>query len=183
MNERSRIIDLHPADGSADFAGVEPDALSPIELEPVEYEEPPRRDYTGVLAVVGMVVALAWFTAIPLMARQQLAGMTVATLAGFIAALCVPPALIGILLLLLRTGSQAEARRFGHTARTMRSEAASLERTVAGLSHSIDASRDALAEQTTLLAALGDEAARRLEAVGSGMREQVGVSPTAMPPH
>ena len=176
MNEHSRIIDLRPADLPAEPAAEHEVELPPIELEPVEYEEPPGRDWSGVATAAGVAIALAWLVTVPVLAWQQLAELTPLALAEFVAALCVPPALIAIVLLLLRSGSRAEARRFGQTARSMRGEAASLERTVAGLSHSIDASRSALAEQTTLLAALGDHATQRLETVGSGIREQVAVA-------
>src|SRR3546814_18307470 len=52
-------------------------------------------------------------------------------LVQFLAALCVPPALIGILWLLGMRTRRAAARRFGHSAPAMRAEAASLERTMA----------------------------------------------------
>lgn len=92
-----------------------------------------------------------------------------AQLVQLIAALCVPPALIGILWLLLQRNSTAEARRFGQTARAMRAEAASLERVVATLSRKIEANRAELADQTTALMAMGDRAAERLQAISNGM--------------
>lgn len=92
-----------------------------------------------------------------------------AQLVQLIAALCVPPALIGILWLLAQRSSAAEARRFGKTARAMRAEAASLERVVATLSRKIEANRAELADQTTALMAMGDRAAERLQAISNGM--------------
>src|SRR3546814_8744107 len=77
-------------------------------------------------------------------------------LVQFLAALCVPPALIGILWLLGMRTSRAEARRFGHSAQAMRAEAASLERTMAILARQIEDNRERLAEQIDTLMAMGD---------------------------
>lgn len=176
MNESSRIIDLRPADMTEHPFVDAPATAPPIELQPVDYDDPPPRNWVGAATVVGSIIALAWVVAAAILARGELQTATPTALFAFVATLCLPPALIGVVLLLLRTGSQAEARRFVQTAHAMRGEAASLERTVAGLSHSIDASRAALAEQTTLLAALGDHAVQRLETVGRGMREQVALA-------
>lgn len=89
-----------------------------------------------------------------------------------------PPALIGILLILALRTSRAEAHRFGITAQAMRAEAASLERTVAVLSRTIDANRTKLAEQTTALMAMGDGAANKLATIGTGLATQVAETDT-----
>lgn len=88
------------------------------------------------------------------------------------------PALIGILLILALRTSRAEAHRFGITAQAMRAEAASLERTVAVLSRTIDANRTKLAEQTTALMAMGDGAANKLATIGTGLATQVAETDT-----
>ena len=101
-------------------------------------------------------------------------------LTGFIAASCVPPALIGILLLLALRTSSAEARRFGGTAQAMRAEAASLERTVAALvEHDRREPREA---RRTDHRADGDRRRRaspNCAAIGTGMAEQVGIADDA----
>src|SRR5204862_333916 len=88
------------------------------------------------------------------------------------------PVLAGIVWLLTLRTSAAEARRFGLTARAMRAEAASLERTVATLSATIETNRAQLAEQTQALAALGDSATTRLAAIGNSLSGEVAQADT-----
>lgn len=133
-------------------------------------EEPYRAPNEWAAPLLAVGLTLAWFGVMGWLLQPTLAGpLPPAELVQLIAALCVPPALIGILWLLARRSSRAEARRFGHTARAMREEAASLERIVATLSRKIEENRAALAAQTTALMAMGDGAAERLQAVSNGM--------------
>eukprot|EP01037_Dinobryon_pediforme_P034235 gene34235-40045_t len=146
MNGGSRIIDLRP--NSAAFSGGGHDDGVPSETTPHAYEEP--IDLTDVIedaparyplpwpAFVGAVVSLGWVGGMLALSWSSLATLTPPSLASFVASLCVPPALIGIVLLLTQRSSRAEAKRFGVTARAMRAEAASLERTVAVLGRTID---------------------------------------------
>ena len=76
------------------------------------------------------------------------------------------PALIGIVWLLAMRTSLAEARRFADAAASLRTEAASLERTVAVIGSTLHANRLQLAEQVTQLIALGDAADDRLGTIG-----------------
>ena len=188
MNGGSRIIDLRPhgaAPASEPRAsGVLPEAAAASDYGPL-YEEPidlteladddaPAHRRTGTwLAAVGTLIALGWVGGMLWLCRDSLATLAPPALASFVGALCVPPALIGILLLLALRTSSAEAKRFGRTAQAMRAEAASLERTVAALSNSIETNRLNLAEQTTALMAMGDGAVLRLATVGSGLAEHV----------
>lgn len=121
----------------------------------------------AILAVIGWFAAMGWLLT-PAMAR----GMAPAELVQVIAALCVPPALVGILWLLAQRTSRREARRFSATAMAMRNEAALLERVLGELSARIDANRAALAEQTRALMTMGDHAAERLQAVSNGMAQE-----------
>src|SRR5882757_1858375 len=176
MNGGSRIVDLRPGKGNVTAPAEDPVVSEPVPEEPIEltdaYEDPPRR--TGWIApTLGVLVSLGWIGATLWLAWPTLPAATPIALTGFIAALCVPPALIGILMLLGLRTSRAEAQRFGETAQAMRAEAASLERTVAVLSRTIDANRLKLAEQTTALMAMGDGAIAKLATVGSGLADQV----------
>ena len=108
------------------------------------------------------------------LARDQLPFLLPVPLAQYIAALAVIPALIGIVYLLAMRTSRREATRFRSTAQAMRAEAASLERTVAAVSRSLDANRRQLADQITTLMAMGDGANERLAAVGRGMALEIG---------
>jgi hypothetical protein len=177
MNGGSRIIDLRQHDAAPaeeDPASVTVSELfeEPIELGAVPYEEGPRRERPW-LAVLGVLLSVGWIGAMLWFSWPSLPTLTPPALVSFIASLCVPPALIGIVLLLALRTSRAEAKRFGRTANAMRAEAASLERTVAILSRSLEANRVTLAEQITALMALGDGAAQRLASVGSGLAAHV----------
>ena len=178
MNGGSRIIDLRPHDGAppADAAPAPAPATpeaEPIELGEVAYEAPARRGMGAFVATLGVLVSLGWIGGMLALAWPGLAALEPVGVASFIAALCVPPALIGILLLLGLRTSTAEARRFGRTSAAMRAEAASLERTIAVLSRNLEANRVQLAEQTSALTAIGDTASTRLAAVGTGITDQV----------
>jgi hypothetical protein len=123
---------------------------------------------------VAIVATLAWLGGMIWLALPSLqAGLAPIALVEFIAALCVPPALFGIIWLLALRTSAAEARRFGRTAAAMRAEAVSLERAIAVLSAHLDTNREQLADQTTALMAMGDAAAERLGAVRQAMAEEV----------
>ena len=184
MNGGSRIIDLRPQGAAATADPARSDAVSssavevggpaeePIELTEVAYESA-SRGAGPWLATLGAIVSLGWIGAMLTLSWSSLNAFAPPALASFIAALCVPPALIGVLLLLALRTSSAEARRFGRTAQAMRAESASLERTVAVLARTIETNRAKLAEQTNALLALGDGAVLRLSTVGSGLAEQV----------
>jgi hypothetical protein len=182
MNGGSRIIDLRPhsaappaeADGeeAVTVAEAVPVQEDPIELTDIVEDIPQPRSVSW-LAVFGGLVSLGWVGAMVWLSRDSLAALTPPALVNFVAGLCVPPALIGIVLLLALRTSTAEARRFGRTAQAMRAEAASLERTVAALAHSIESNRANLADQTNALMALGDGAVSRMASIGSGLTAQV----------
>jgi predicted nucleic acid-binding Zn-ribbon protein len=185
MNGGSRIIDLRT--GAAPEA--DDDLLLTEELPtppPAPIDTPMAEQYEEedaaparsglVLPLLGGLLSLAWVGGMLWLARASLATLDPVALAEFIAALCVPPALIAVLLILAMRTSRAEAKRFGDVSRAMRAEAASLERTVAALSQTIEANRQHIAEQTTALMAMGDGAISKLSAIGTGMTEQVGVA-------
>jgi hypothetical protein len=138
--------------------------------EDIEPEEVYRAPGEWLVPLLAAGLTLAWFGVMGWLLQPAFAaGMPPVQLVQLIAALCVPPILVGILWLLARRSSRTEARRFGNTARAMREEAASLERVVATLARKIEANRAALAAQTTALMAMGDGAAERLQAVSNGM--------------
>ena len=193
MNGGSRIIDLRPNNrpkpGSAPHGDLLPDpqALS-SDAETVPMQNPSRpeafsevfSDEDAVpgkpfpwLMVAGVVLSLGWIVTMLLLSGPSLSSMTAPELVSFVAGLCVPPALIGILLLLALRTSTAEARRFGRTAQAMRAEAANLERTINRLSTRIDDHRIQLTEQSEWLGTLGDTAVARLAGVGNGLRDHI----------
>ncbi|AIT05859.1 hypothetical protein MC45_04940 [Sphingomonas taxi] len=123
--------------------------------------------------VIALLASLLWLGGMLWLARDQLPFLLPVDLAQFIAALAVVPVLIGIVYLLAMRTSRREARRFGATAAAMRAEAASLERTVAMLSHALDGNRRQLAEQVATLKTMGDTASERLTSVSRGMAQQI----------
>ncbi len=179
MNGGSRIIDLRPGNGAAEPAEAVPApgqmATDPLELhETIDSDDGSRGGW--IVPVLAILLSFAWIGTMLWLAAPGLGAIAPIELTGFIAALCVPPALIGILLVLARRSSTAEAKRFGRTAEAMRAEAASLERTVAALSRTIDANRTRLAEQTTMLMAIGDGAIAKLAGVGTGLTAQTNLA-------
>jgi hypothetical protein len=129
-----------------------------------------RRMPLMILSGVGI---LLWLGSMLWMARGALGTLDAVALTQFLAALCVVPALVGILWMLGMRTSRAEAQRFGASARAMRAEATSLERTVAVLSSAIDANRAQLAEQVAQLMRIGEGATEQLRAISYGMAAEI----------
>ncbi|WP_213980021.1 hypothetical protein [Sphingomonas sp. dw_22] len=154
---------------------VEVDMAEPVDAFEFEdeAEEAPRRRFGWLLPALALLVSAAWLGGMLWLVLPSIrAGLEPVALIELIAALCIPPALLGILYLVSLRTSTAEARRFGATARAMRAEAASLERAVATLAAKIEANRSALAEQTTVMIAMGDRAAERIGRVAQDVSEQ-----------
>jgi hypothetical protein len=114
--------------------------------------------------VLAAAAVFAWFAGTGyVLAPVFQRGLEPIALVQLIAALCVPPALIGILYLLSLRTSRAEARRFGSTASAMRAEAAALERVISTLEGRIAAQRDTLADQAEMLGALTEQTVERVD--------------------
>lgn len=142
-------------------------AYDPAEDEDEDFHSGPSEWAVPIMAV-GLIAI--WFGIMGWLLQPTLVTpQPPAELLQIIAALCVPPALVCLIWLLARRSSRAESCRFRDTARAMRAEAASLERTVATLARRIEENRAALAAQTTALMAMGDGASERLQAVSNSM--------------
>ena len=148
-----------------------------VPLDLASYADPaddaprPGRTLAAVLAalaIIGWLGGMMWLASAALPSLQSVA------LVEFIAALCVVPALVGIIWLLALRTSRSEARRFARTGSAMRAEAASLERTLAVMSTTIAANRIALGEQITQLMNTGDVATERLATIGRRMADEIG---------
>lgn len=155
-----------------------PPPVEEPEIEELEEEldEAPLGRGGWILPTLGTLVSLGWIGGMLWLAWPKLQSTPPMELAGFVAALCTPPALICVLLLLRLRTSAAEARRFGETSRAMRAEAAALERTVSALARAIDENRARLAEQASALAALSDAAATTVAQTGSEMARHVAMA-------
>ncbi|MFK3888358.1 hypothetical protein [Sphingomonas sp. NPDC079357] len=127
----------------------------------------------AVLGWMAVVLAAVWVGALAWIARDAFATMSPLELAQFGAAAATVPALAGILWLLTLRTSDAEARRFGATARAMRTESLALESAVAALGDEIEERRTTLAEQVRLLTALGEAATARLTTIGDNLSAEI----------
>lgn len=128
------------------------------------------RGWTGPAALGAAVLldgAILWLV------RDQLATLSPIQFVQVATALCVVPALTGIVWLLAQRTSRAEAHRFGQTSRAMRAEAAALEDRIAALSQHIDVQRAHLNDQLAALAHTGDAAATRLETIGRALAGEI----------
>jgi hypothetical protein len=144
----------HAADGFVAEPGIEP--------EPAWRGIMPRLLILFAVVWVVALVALAWGR---VTAPLEIAQIAAAALLG--------PLSAGVAWLLTLRTSQAEAQRFGASARAMRGEAAALETTVNALGVAIERQRGQLAEQVRMLATTGDAATARLAAIGRGLSEEI----------
>ena len=176
MRADSATNDAHASGGyvqSADYP-AEHDSEWPAEPLPwTDAAEPETPRLAWLPAALAALLSLLWVGGMLWLARDQIPFLLPVDLAQFVAALAVVPVLIGIVYLLALRTSRREARRFGSTAAAMRAEAASLERTVAMLSHALDGNRRQLAEQVATLKTMGDNASERLTSVSRGMAQQI----------
>ena len=163
--------DVHGHGDHDGIAGHATDDGAHVWTEAVEPE--PARTSAWIGPVIAVVACTAWLAAMTWIARDQIPLLGPVALVQFIAALAVVPALIGIVYLLAMRTSRREARRFRGTAQAMRAEAASLERTVAVLSRSLEANRRDLSGQINTLMAMGDGANERLAGIGRGLALEI----------
>ena len=169
--------DKQPSDQMAggDPIAAQPDTDdTPFDLTEIVADEEPRAASSAWLGGLAILVGAIWIGAMLWLARASLPTLGAVAVAEFVAALATVPALIGIVWLLAMRTSRREAHRFGRTAHAMRAEAASLERTVAAISATLEGNRRALADQVTTLMAMGDGAAERLSAIGRNLALEIG---------
>jgi hypothetical protein len=165
MNGGSKIVDLRvsdvPYDAAADVEGY----AMQVETDDDPVPTGPWPRIFGVLAIVaslGWVGFIGWYLLTALLPYPQ-----PLALAQVVTAVMALPALIGIVWLIARRTSRAEARRFAGTARSMREEAAHLQEVIDAMTHTIEANRVALADQVT-----------SMMAAASGMADQISTAET-----
>jgi len=140
---------------------------------PVDQAMAPRSWIQPALAALALTASALWLSVMLWLCWPAVSTLDAPALAELIAALCVPPLLIGVIWLVARGGSRGEAKRFAQTAAAMRAEAATLEDRIVGLTDRLAAGRAALADQAAALMALGDAAASRLGAVNETAAGQI----------
>ncbi|ATY31323.1 coiled-coil domain-containing protein [Sphingomonas psychrotolerans] len=162
-----------PSNGNEELVLSDMSALpAPLEELGLDEDTDESRSLGWLAPTAASLAVAAWFAGMAWLAWPTIErGMEPVAFIQLIAALCVPPALIGILYLVALRTSRSEARRFGATARKMRAEAAALERVLATISQKVAENHAVLAEHTTGLTMLGERAAERIEGA-AGMVER-----------
>jgi hypothetical protein len=177
MSGGSRIIGLHGRAHDGQDRAAEGKAIvieelpGPLDLTE-DFDEPVESNWGRIGAGAAIALSLLWVVVMTWLSWPDLAVGRAQTILAFVAQVSTPIALVGVIWLLAMRTSRAEARRFGTTARAMRTEAARLERMVATMSRRLDDNRAALHDQTNQMLALGENAAMRIAAVGAGVGEQ-----------
>ncbi len=92
---------------------------------------------------------------------------------SLIATMSMPLALIAVLWMLAMRSSRAESSRFAQTAYALRTESERMDSVLAFVSARIDASRRDLSEQGESLTSLGEDTAKRINAVTVALRKEI----------
>lgn len=176
----SSIFDIRPAGAEASASSYSvpmplaepyPDVTDPVFSDDADTATPLRtRGWIGWLAII---LSVFWLATLVWVARDVLSSMSPLELAQFGAATATVPSLAGIVYLVSLRTSDAEARRFGATARAMRAESLALEGAVAALGDEIESRRTALADHVRLLTALGEAATARLATIGDELSNEI----------
>ncbi|WP_306286154.1 hypothetical protein [Sphingomonas sp. Ant20] len=130
-------------------------------------------DRGRIFAGAAIAAVLLWLAVMLWLVRGEIGAIGPVALVQLLAALCVVPALIGIIWLLAMRTSRAEAARFGVTARAMQAESARLEQAVAATAQTIDRNRRHLADQVDTLMTMGETAHQFLGAIGEGFATEI----------
>ena len=161
MNGGSKIVDLRVSDAPYDVF----DGIDDVEMFEGEAGYPePESGWPRMAGGLAILSSLGWIGFVAWLNRTA---STPAAVAQAVAVAVAVPVMLGILWLVVRGSSRAEARRFAGTARSMRSEAAALQRAVDAMTHTIEANRLALADQVT-----------SMMAAASGMADQIATAET-----
>ncbi len=130
-------------------------------------------DRSRLFAGAAIGAAVLWLVLALWLVGGAIATIDAVSLVQLLAALCVVPALIGIVWLLAMRTSRVEATRFGATAQAMQAESVRLERSLAGINRMIDHNRHQLADQVDTLMTMGETAHQFLGAIGEGFATEI----------
>lgn len=171
MSGGSTIVDLRVSDidfaaspaakpVNDDYAEAVGEPEMPLELD--QYEVP-SSTAGKVIGAITILLALGWLGFFGYFVAPMFFGsplpLAIAQVAGLVT---LPLILLGVLWLIVRRSSKAEARRFNATALSMRVEAGHLQSVITAMTHTIEANRLALGDQIT-----------SMMAAASGMAEQI----------
>ncbi|MEO5494681.1 MAG: hypothetical protein ABIR08_11740 [Sphingomonas sp.] len=173
MSGGSTIVDLRMSD--VDFAASPPakpvnddyaeaigEAEMPLELDQYEVPSSIAAKVWGTLAILlalGWIGYFGYFAAPIFLSVPQPIAINITSTLGLIT---MPLILLGVVWLIARRSSAAEARRFNATALSMRVEAGHLQAVITAMTHTIETNRLALGDQIT-----------SMMAAASGMAEQI----------
>lgn len=179
MSGGSKIVGIRPEHdvSKAKTSAADAPVLDVPMYEPDTEEEveAPRSLGPRLLTGAVLLVGLLWIAAATYVFFDGLGGLAPALgeVTAFVASLSAPLALLGVAAILAMRSSRAEARRFAATVGKLRDEEARLAASLADMARRIDANRVALAEQGSLLVALGEDTASRLSDATAAMRGEL----------
>lgn len=147
--------------------------------DPVDEEDRslPARTRSGekLPALLLTIVALAWIGGV----SWKIFGSNPSLTAEFITTLNLiglasgPAAVLAIAYLLVGPTSRRETRRYGQTARAMKTESSRLEEIMTALVERIEANSAALTQHISLLEGKGNETAHQIATINESMRENI----------
>ena len=157
--------EAQPHETQHEWAGERPweAAADPAAYPDYAEDEAPRTG-VGVRIFAGLLIllALGWIGASGYALSQAWPGPSLSAWVGWAATVSAPLILIGLAWLIFGRSSRRETVRFTEAVRAMRSESAALEATLAATARQLSDNRAALAEETSRLMGLGEEASDRL---------------------
>lgn len=142
-----------------------------------EEERLPAKSRTGDVlpALLLVFVAIAWIGGVSWKIFGSTPGLTAEfiTTLNLIALASGPAAVLAIAYLLVGPTSRRETRRFGQTARAMRTESTRLEEIMNALVERVEANSISLNQQISLLQGKGNETAHMIQEINESMRENI----------
>jgi len=147
------------------------------QVEAREGEALPARSqsHEKLPAFLLVLVALAWIGGVSWKIFGSQPGLTAEfiTTLNLMALASGPAAVLAIAYLLVGPTSRRETRRYGQTARAMRTESTRLEEIMTALIERVEANSIALREQIALLEGKGAETAGKIAEINESMRENI----------
>ncbi len=184
MSGGSTILGPWPSkDAAVDTVAAEPESHVidigtdhvPLDYYDDDDEPVPTPKLKRFLVGALVVVTIAWVGLAAYTQYIALGGRAphLAEITNFVALICAPLALVGVMWLLIQRSSQLGSQRITKTIDDLRAEEARLSLILDSLSTRIDSGRFAIAEQADALMSLGDDASRRLTQVGNALHSEV----------
>ena len=154
--------------GRDDFLGLATEPATPFE----EVPEKQRSTGTTVLAVLLVLLALAWIGAAGWAFVRSGTPVALPAIVSWTATASVPLVLLGILWMIFGRTRRRETERFTLAVATMRRESTALESVLSIVAARLDENQARLSDEAAKLMSLGDEASDRLGRVAHYLSRQ-----------